>query len=59
MFIACYDQVRRAGMDGVVVGLDNKSVIATLELYILNEDKRKQIFEDILMLWRIKQEMNK
>ena len=46
----------RAGMDGIVYRLDCKSVIAVIELYISAEDV-KQMFEDVLMIWGIEQEL--
>jgi len=57
LFMVCQDQVRRAGTDGVVVGLDCKSVIAVLELY--GEGQNKQMFEDIRICSGIKQELVK
>lgn len=43
-------------MDGVVYRLDYSAVAAVIDLYISAEEKR-QIFEDILMIWYIKQEV--
>ncbi len=40
-------------MDGTVVGLDHKAVIATLSLY----DEGQDMFEDILYCWNIEQEL--
>lgn len=54
----CHDQVRVSSM-GDIIGLDNKSVIATLELYASEESERKQIFEDILFIRNIEQESKK
>ena len=55
IFMLCQDQVRRAGMDGTVVGLDYAAVIAILELY--GEGQNKKMFEDIIICSKIKQEL--
>lgn len=55
IFMACQDQVRRAGMDGTIVGLDYTAVIAILGLY--GEGENKELFEDIKMCSKIKQEL--
>ncbi len=49
----CHNQVRHAGMDGTVVGLDYTAVIKTLSLY----DEGRDIFEDIVYCHKCKQEL--
>lgn len=53
LFSLCQYQLLRAGVDGVVVGIDCKAVIEILKLY--GEDN-KEMFEEILYLWNMKQE---
>jgi len=42
-------------MDGIVYRLDYDAVIAVIDLYVPAEG-RKQMFEDILMIWMMEQE---
>ena len=53
LYTLCQNQLLRAGMDGTVVGLDCKAVIAILELY----GESKDVFEDIMICHDIRQEI--
>ena len=55
LFMLCQDQVRRAGMNGTIVGLDNAAIITTMELY--GEGENLTMFEDIKICSEIKQEL--
>lgn len=57
IFMVCQDQVRRAGMDGVIVGIDYAAVIAILKLH--GEGENKRMFKDIEICSKIKQELVK
>lgn len=57
IFLLCQDQVRRAGVDGTIVGFDYASVIAILQLY--GEGENRQLFEDIKICAGIKRELVK
>ena len=56
LFSLCSGQVLRAGMDGIEVGLDYKTVISIIDFYTSAEEDKKQIFEDIRFCYSIKQE---
>lgn len=44
---------------GGVVDIDHKAILSTIELYANDKAERKQLFEDILLLWSTEQKNRK